>query len=172
MSFDDKIKQVEKPEKLLKIFQKLLDKQEQLDERFELLEEQLEDVNRNTRAVLEMYDALEEQEDKIGDRLDRLGQIIIEDFGAKEEGSETTNYGPFKVKTTGRKYRNVDKEKYEDIKDDLPEEARAVFKKKYKVSKTRLEDLEKVDPGTHKQVMRAIKISKGSTGLKVEREDD
>lgn len=170
-SFTSRINDLDSADKILEVFNNLQDKQTSLNKRLDALQKRLMEVDDNTEAILEVYETLEAREDALGDRIDQLGQAILETFPTKDEGSETTSYGDFKVKTTGRKYRKVDTDTYEDIKDELPKAARKAFKTKYKVSKSTLNDLKKVDPDAHEKAMKAVSISKGSDGLKVERND-
>lgn len=158
--FDEKLEDVDGVEQLLSIYRKLQKRARKTEERI------AKDAPDDYSMLLQAYKYIESVHSRIKDLKKELELLIAEEFPTKDEGSTTTEYGDFKVKTTGRRYYNVDKDQLEDA--DLSEIGEAVFRDKKKVRKSALKDLKKVDPDEFHKVMECISISEGKPGVNVE----
>lgn len=119
---------------------------------------------------------LNEEKAKIEEKLSEFDdqiEAVLGDFGlVKEEGSKTTHAGAFKVTATGRMYRKVDAEKWENIKGVLTEEGLAVVEYKPKVSTKGFKWLRDNDPSEFKKICAAVTETPGKTGIKIERKSE
>lgn len=157
--FEDKLEKLEDTEKILSVYSKLQKKADKTEQKI------LEDLDQKL-DILKAYKRIESTYNRLKQLKNTLDKKVAEEFPSKEEGSQTTKAGDFKVTTTGRKYYRVDEDEL-DV-DELPEIAQHVFREKKKVSKSDLNDLENVDPKAHKEVMKYINVNQGKTGVDVE----
>lgn len=94
---------------------------------------------------------------------------ILNRIDVPDEGQKTYQVGRFKIRPKGKVGRKVDFDVLKDMWEDLTEEQRRVFKKKWDVRKSELNNLEGIDPEGYRMVMRAIQESPRTPGLVVER---
>ena len=94
------------------------------------------------------------------------------DVYTKSEGSISYSLGRFKITTTSRMNRKIDKSEYEQIKEHIPEHL-SPFKQEtvLKLDLKQLRALEEANPELHLYCCRAIEERPGSTGLKVEEDN-
>lgn len=157
--FEDRLNELDDLEEVLRVYRTIQQKARKVEEKlFGDAEQPIDWLN--------VYRQIEAADNRLDDLMDQLDRKIAEEFPTKEEGSKTTNLGNFKVKTTGRRYYNIDRDKFSE--DDIPEVAEQVFRNKKKVRKSALEDLKKVAPEAYDKVMEMINISEGKTGVNVE----
>lgn len=96
----------------------------------------------------------------------KIEEAIVSQLGKREEGSKTHGLGTHKVTITGVINRTLDKEVWESIKDQIPEELRPVTYEP-KLDVTGVKWLQKNDPDTYRLVAKALTIKPGKTNIKV-----
>ena len=73
-----------------------------------------------------MWRAAKADEDDARERRIEIEQQILSHTGCREEGSQTHSAGSYKVSVTGKLSRKLDADKWEQIKDRVPDALRPV----------------------------------------------
>jgi len=89
------------------------------------------------------------------------------DTHTRAEGSFKNEHGRFKVTTTARMNRKIDKKEYEKIKSDIPAKL-SPFVFTLTLDKKKLRALEEANPELHSYCCRAIEETPGKVGVSVE----
>jgi hypothetical protein len=92
-------------------------------------------------------------------------------LGHKPEGSKTHAVEDFKVEITGVLNRKLDKEKWEEVKGQIPEELRPV-RMKPEVDPTGCKWLQKNRPDVWAIAAQAITVTPGKTGVKITKKEE
>lgn len=93
------------------------------------------------------------------------------DVQSRLEGSMSELHGRFKVTTTGRMNRKIDKKAFEEIKDHIPENL-SPFEYTLSLNKKKLKALEAANPELHLFCCRAIEETPGKVGVSVSEESN
>ena len=96
----------------------------------------------------------------------KIEEAIVSQLGKREEGSKTHGLGTHKVTITGVVNRTLDKEVWESIKDQIPEELRPVTYEP-KLDAAGVKWLQVNNPDTYRLVAKALTIKPGKTNIKV-----
>lgn len=95
---------------------------------------------------------------------------VIEIAGVKEEGAKTSKASFYKVTTTGRMSRTLDRDNLTDVQAQVsPFFFSKVIEYKPGIVKKELDYLEKNEPEIYKIFMQAITVKPGKPGLKIEK---
>ncbi|MEG3640654.1 DUF7173 family protein [Magnetococcus sp. PR-3] len=94
-------------------------------------------------------------------------QRVIDLAGVKEEGSQTTKSTYYKVTTTGNVRRSVDREAWDKIKDQLPENV-TPFTTKVEVNRTKLNALKDHNPELYTLAAGCVTSKQGKSSVKFE----
>jgi hypothetical protein len=106
----------------------------------------------------------------------RAWRVAVEEqlaarLGHKPEGSKSHAVGEFKVELTGVLNRKLDKEKWEEVKNQIPEELRPV-RMKPEVDATGCKWLAKNRPDVWAIAAQAITVTPGKTGVKITKKEE
>ena len=103
-------------------------------------------------------------EDEAKERRIKIEESIIAQLGKRDEGSKTHDLGTHKITITGVVNRTLDKEVWESIKEQIPEELRPVTYEP-KLDAAGVKWLQANDPDTYRLVAKALTIKPGKTNV-------
>ena len=101
----------------------------------------------------------------------RMAILNHPDVQAQREGSLSESHGRFKITTTARMNRKIDKKEYAEIKDQIPENL-SPFVYTLTLDKQRLKALEQANPELHLFCCRAIEETPGKVGVSIKEESN
>ena len=120
----------------------------------------------NTQELSQEWLEAKAEEDEAKARRIKIEESIIAQLGKRDEGAKTHGLGTYKVTITGVVNRTLDKEVWESIKDQIPEELRPVTYEP-KLDAAGVKWLQVNNPDTYRLVAKALTIKPGKTNIKV-----
>ena len=123
-------------------------------------------VDLNVKQLSQAWLEAKNEEDAAKARRIKIEESIIAQLGKREEGSKTHDLGTHKVTITGVVNRTLDKEVWESIKEQIPEELRPVTYEP-KLDAAGVKWLQADNPDTYRLVAKALTIKPGKTNIKV-----